>query len=162
MHPQLENTTWYISRNGQQFGPISTGELQDRYKRGELHATDHLWCPEINSWILVSQIFATAPPMTPPPSPTSQYDTRETFPPPSHAHSHISNRHAPTTATEDKTKTVKTTTVISDGNFKFSTLIFILLGIFIPLWPISLPLFWFLAYRSYKKPSIQTVRIIES
>lgn len=36
------------------------------------------------------------------------------------------------------------------NSFKFSTFIFIVLGVFVPLWPISLPLFWYLAYRSYK------------
>ena len=40
-----------------------------------------------------------------------------------------------------------------DGSFKFSTVIFLILGLIVPLWPISLPLFWYLAYQSYKKPS---------
>jgi len=34
--------------------------------------------------------------------------------------------------------------------FKFSTVIWIIAGLLIPLWPISLPVCWFLAYRSYK------------
>jgi hypothetical protein len=53
-----------------------------------------------------------------------------------------------------------TQTVIDGGSFKFSTFLLIVLGLIIPLWPISLPLFWFLAYRSYKKPSVRTVRVI--
>lgn len=36
------------------------------------------------------------------------------------------------------------------NTFKFSTAIYLLLGIILPLWPITLPLFWFLAWRSYK------------
>lgn len=36
------------------------------------------------------------------------------------------------------------------NSFKFSTIIFLVLGLILPLWPITLPLFWFLAYRSYK------------
>lgn len=39
------------------------------------------------------------------------------------------------------------------NTFKFTTVILIILGLITPLWPISLPLFWFLAYRSYKSPS---------
>ncbi len=35
--------------------------------------------------------------------------------------------------------------------FKFSTVIFIILGLIVPLWPISTPFFWYLAYRSYNK-----------
>lgn len=34
--------------------------------------------------------------------------------------------------------------------FKFSTLLWLLAGAFIPFWPITLPLCWFLAYRSYR------------
>ena len=36
------------------------------------------------------------------------------------------------------------------NTFSFSTIIFIILGLIVPIWPISLPLFWYLAYRSYK------------
>lgn len=33
----------------------------------------------------------------------------------------------------------------------FKTIVFLLLGVIVPLWPISLPLFWYLAYRAYKR-----------
>jgi hypothetical protein len=33
---------------------------------------------------------------------------------------------------------------------KFTTIIFIVLGLIVPFWPISLPSFWYLAYRSYR------------
>ena len=39
------------------------------------------------------------------------------------------------------------------NTFSFATIIFLVLGLIVPLWPISLPLFWFLAYRSYKNGS---------
>lgn len=39
------------------------------------------------------------------------------------------------------------------NTIKFSTVIFIILGIIIPIWPITLPIFWWLAYKSYKKGS---------
>jgi len=39
------------------------------------------------------------------------------------------------------------------NTFKFSTIILLVLGLITPLWPISLPLFWFLAYRTYKSDS---------
>lgn len=35
--------------------------------------------------------------------------------------------------------------------FKFGTVVFIILGVIIPFWIVTLPLFWFLAYRSYKQ-----------
>jgi hypothetical protein len=36
------------------------------------------------------------------------------------------------------------------NTFKFSTLVWLILGLLVPLWPISLPVCWYLAYRSYK------------
>jgi len=36
------------------------------------------------------------------------------------------------------------------NTFKFSTLLWFVLGVVIPLWPVTLPLCWFLAYRSYR------------
>jgi hypothetical protein len=35
------------------------------------------------------------------------------------------------------------------NTFKFRTIIFILLGLITPLWLITLPLFWYFAYKSY-------------
>ena len=39
------------------------------------------------------------------------------------------------------------------NSFTFSTIVFIILGLIVPIWPISLPFFWHLAYRSYKPES---------
>ncbi|WP_220272538.1 SHOCT domain-containing protein [Alteromonas aestuariivivens] len=39
------------------------------------------------------------------------------------------------------------------------TLMFIILGLIVPLWPVSLPLFWYLAYRSSKEDSQQKIEI---
>ena len=36
------------------------------------------------------------------------------------------------------------------NTFSFATVLFIILGLIVPFWPISLPLFWYLAYRSYR------------
>lgn len=38
-----------------------------------------------------------------------------------------------------------------ENKFKFSTGILIVVGILLPLWPITLPLCWVLAYFSYRK-----------
>lgn len=34
---------------------------------------------------------------------------------------------------------------------KISTIFWIVLGLIVPLWPVSLPLCWYFAYRSYKR-----------
>lgn len=47
------------------------------------------------------------------------------------------------------------------NTFKVSTIMLMLLGIIIPFWPLSLPLFWWLAYRSYKKGEPAELSITE-
>jgi len=37
------------------------------------------------------------------------------------------------------------------NTMKFSTIILIVLGLIIPLWPITLPICWWMAYKSYKR-----------
>jgi len=37
----------------------------------------------------------------------------------------------------------------------FKTIMFFVLGLIFPLWPISLPLFWYLAFRSSKQDKIR-------
>jgi hypothetical protein len=39
------------------------------------------------------------------------------------------------------------------------TLIFIILGLIFPLWPISLPLFWYLAYKSSNEDKSQQLEV---
>lgn len=36
------------------------------------------------------------------------------------------------------------------NTFKFGTFLWFIAGLLIPLWPISLPVCWFMAYKSYK------------
>jgi cytochrome c-type biogenesis protein CcmH/NrfG len=36
------------------------------------------------------------------------------------------------------------------NSFTFKAVVFFVLGLIVPLWPISLPLFWYLAYKHYK------------
>ncbi len=42
------------------------------------------------------------------------------------------------------------TTSKQSNSFTFKAVVFFVLGLIVPLWPISLPLFWYLAYKSYK------------
>ncbi len=47
-----------------------------------------------------------------------------------------------------KLESLKGHAVSSQTNIQFKTVVYLLLGIIIPVWPISLPFFWYLAYRS--------------
>ena len=40
--------------------------------------------------------------------------------------------------------------------FKFSTIIYIILGMVVPFWLITLPLFWYLAYRTYESGFVES------
>lgn len=46
---------------------------------------------------------------------------------------------------------IKIPSIQEENTVKFSTAILFALGLLLPLWPITLPLFWWLACRSYKK-----------
>ena len=44
---------------------------------------------------------------------------------------------------------------------KFSTVMFFILGLLLPLWPVTLPLFFWLAYRSYRKGGPEPVSLYQ-
>lgn len=44
---------------------------------------------------------------------------------------------------------------------KFSTLLYIAIGLLLPLWPITLPLFFWLAYRTYRRGGPARVSLYE-
>lgn len=159
------HSQWYVGRDGQQYGPMPTTQLQGDYRAGVLLPTDYLWCAEIDRWILASEIFGSAsrpPPPPPPPHPqqtlTQALPQREMAALPAHAQ----QLHPPArevvgeSAGQDRV----TQTIVEGGSFKFSTLLWFIAGLFVPLWPISLPICWYMAYKSYKAPSTQTVRIV--
>jgi GYF domain 2 len=49
-----------------------------------------------------------------------------------------------------------TYTLVEGASVKFATIIRIFVGILIPLWPVSLPICWYRAYCSYKRPTCRT------
>lgn len=44
---------------------------------------------------------------------------------------------------------------------KFSTILFIVIGLLLPLWPVTLPLFFWLAYRSYRKGGPEPISLYQ-
>lgn len=44
---------------------------------------------------------------------------------------------------------------------KLSTILLFTAGLIVPLWPISLPFFWWLSWRSYKKGGLPEVSLYE-
>lgn len=168
------NSVWYIARDGQQYGPMTTGDLQAHYRAGGLLPSDHVWCAELGRWIVAAQIFTGGPPPPPPPALPTAASTAATSGDvdgvPSHAtrsarsqsqeHRSATPYDAAFTDARVGSPSVVTQTLTEERSFKFSTFAFIILGLIIPLWPISLPLFWFLAYRSYVKPATRTVTVV--
>jgi hypothetical protein len=66
---------WYLSRDGQSFGPYTWNEIVSFSKTGHLKSHDQLWSSVNNQWIQADQIsglfpsqvkFAPTPPSSPP------------------------------------------------------------------------------------------------
>ncbi|MBR0868807.1 DUF4339 domain-containing protein [Bradyrhizobium tropiciagri] len=129
----MTEEVWYISRNGQQLGPMTRPQIDEFHSANKLAPADLVWTASLGEWKPASSVFRFAAGAVPPPPP-----------PPVPAQSQPSQQ----------------TTIVEGGSFKFGTFVWVVLGLCIPMWPISLPICWFFAYRSYKKPSIQTVRTI--
>lgn len=69
-------SSWYIYRNGQQFGPMSLAQVQQCVSTGQLALADSVWREGFASWVPASnvpeiaQFFAQVPPAPPvPPTP---------------------------------------------------------------------------------------------
>lgn len=164
MSSGIEEAHWYIARNGEHRGPFQFSQIEQFYEDGHLLASDHLWSDGMAAWQPVTELLAgpAAVPRPPPPPPPAEPFRRDRA-------WHVGDgtgrpaadggRHHLSDYDEERGRHAVTTTTIEGGSFKLSTFIFLLLGLFVPLWPISLPLFWFLAYRSYKKPSTQIVHV---
>lgn len=50
---------------------------------------------------------------------------------------------------------------LEENTVKLSTAMLFAIGCIFPLWPVSLPFFWWLAYRSYRKGSPRPVSLYE-
>ena len=50
---------------------------------------------------------------------------------------------------------------LEENTVKLSTVMLFAIGCIFPLWPISLPFFWWLAYRSYRKGSPRQISLYE-
>ena len=62
---QPSGDTWYISANGQQFGPVSFTTLQQWAAEGRLQPGHNIWCQGMPQWQLAQQvpgIIGSAPP----------------------------------------------------------------------------------------------------
>jgi hypothetical protein len=110
---------------------MSQEQIDQFHMDGKLTATDYVWNETLGDWKPASMVFQFSSLVTPPPPPIPVSQT-----------------------------TTSQITVVEGGSFKFGTFGWIVLSLIIPLWPISLPICWFCAYRSYKKPSVRTIRTI--
>src|SRR5262245_56423401 len=44
-------STWYVFRDGQQFGPYSDGTLRDLIQDKKLNEDDYIWCQGYSDWV---------------------------------------------------------------------------------------------------------------
>ncbi len=56
---------------------------------------------------------------------------------------------------EQKDKVLSENTIIAKGRtpnkLTFKVIAYFAIGLIFPIWPISLPIFWYLAYKAYKR-----------
>ncbi len=70
---------WYLSRDGQSFGPYSWDEIVSFSKTGHLKPQDQLWNPMNNQWMQADQISGLFPSQVKtPPAPPSPPPVRQT------------------------------------------------------------------------------------
>lgn len=67
---------WYVSRNGQQHGPMTRSQIDVLNKNGQLLPDDYLWAEELGDWKLAKDVFGSMqtrprPPAAPPSAPSS-------------------------------------------------------------------------------------------
>jgi hypothetical protein len=56
---------------------------------------------------------------------------------------------------EQKSRLLSENTIYVKGRtpnkFTFKVIVYFVLGLILPLWPFTLPIFWYLAYKAYKR-----------
>ncbi|MCB0394587.1 MAG: DUF4339 domain-containing protein [Bdellovibrionales bacterium] len=53
-------TLFYVSMNGQEFGPWAIGEIKDRMAKGEIQLTDYVYDEAKQDWVLILECSAIA------------------------------------------------------------------------------------------------------
>ena len=52
---------WYIARDGEQHGPITSAQLHDLYATQRLASTDQIWSADMENWAPVSEVLGPPP-----------------------------------------------------------------------------------------------------
>ena len=50
-------STWYVFRDGQQFGPFSDATLRDLIQDKRLNEDDYVWCPGFPEWVRLGNVL---------------------------------------------------------------------------------------------------------
>src|SRR5947209_6983102 len=51
-------STWYVSRDGQQFGPFTDGTLRDLIQDKRLNEDDYIWCQGYSDWVRLGSVLS--------------------------------------------------------------------------------------------------------
>lgn len=58
---QQPEVSWYIARDGQQFGPLSDAEMRKFNELGHLQSTDLVWHKGFSDWRPAGDVFEIKP-----------------------------------------------------------------------------------------------------
>ena len=159
------HSLWYASRDGLQSGPFLMHELQDRFQSGAIADHDLVWCAEENDWRPAADVLANyAAPSNSALAPRRE-NHRPTAPKGKIAKVSFGAGGASEMTPEiamPQTVTLAQSTpfapaarlpealpaaVTRAGSIKGAAIVLFLLGIFLP---VLLPVFWWLAWRSFR------------
>jgi hypothetical protein len=59
MSAPVENT-WYVLRDGQQYGPFSNRRLRELVQERRIESNDYLWCPGSPDWVPANRVLDLA------------------------------------------------------------------------------------------------------
>lgn len=71
MSAQALDAAWYVSRNGQQFGPMTGHQLIQMYAAGKIVSDDFVWSSDLEGWKRADEILGKSKAAPPPPPPVS-------------------------------------------------------------------------------------------
>lgn len=150
----FSDADWHVARDGQQFGPVTRQQLEEAYRNGTVLPTDYVWSPDLTDWMAAADIFeakraepapakqVAADPRRSPGGDTARNDRIAATSSPAAMPSRAAMP-APAVVLPDE---------MAEGSYKISTYVYIALAIIVPVWPVTTPLFLYLAYLSYRKP----------
>lgn len=77
---------WYLSKDGEKYGPVSSSKLKEMARKGRITRDDLVWHSGLEDWVRAGRLkglFTKPPPSPPPPLPAVDESEKSSTPVPS-------------------------------------------------------------------------------